>query len=118
MFKYRLELREHAFEMISTISVVSLFLYPLVAGAIQIPLRIALPLAVRGVTAQLALNIETVLGGDLNTTAFTVSVTGILSAVGGQWFVQKLQFSKDNYIIIGVTLGCYANALWYCCKRT
>ncbi|ORY05010.1 hypothetical protein K493DRAFT_275415 [Basidiobolus meristosporus CBS 931.73] len=114
MFKYRRELREHAFEMIPTISIISvasLFLYPLIAGAIQIPSDITLPFAVRGITTPLALNIEAVLGGDVNTTVIMVIVTGILGAVGGQWFVQKLGFGKDDYITIGVTLGCNANAV-------
>ncbi|KAK9719975.1 hypothetical protein K7432_004458 [Basidiobolus ranarum] len=114
MFKYRRELRDHAFEMIPTIGIIScasLFLYPLIAGAMNLPTNVALPFAVRGITTPLAINIETVLGGDVNTTVIMVIVTGILGAVGGQWFLRKLGFSEDDYITIGVTLGCNANAV-------
>ncbi|KAK9709927.1 hypothetical protein K7432_008728 [Basidiobolus ranarum] len=114
MFKYRKELRDHAFEMIPTIvilSVSSLFLYPLVAGAIHITPPRALSFAGRAVTTPLAINIETVLGGDVGMTVVFVILTGIIGAVCGPWFLRCLGVDSKDYVAVGVSMGCNAHAI-------
>ncbi|ORX96993.1 hypothetical protein K493DRAFT_314275 [Basidiobolus meristosporus CBS 931.73] len=114
MFKYRKELAEHAFEMIPTIgilSVSSLFLYPLVAGAIQITPPRALSFAGRAITTPLAINIETVLGGDVGLTVIFVILTGIIGAVCGIRFLRCLGVDPKDYVAVGVSMGCNAHAI-------
>jgi putative effector of murein hydrolase len=87
MFSYRQELRRHFFAIVIpnvTISIGSLFGYPVLCYAIGISSKRSLAFAGRSLTLALATPATKNLGGDVNTNAALAIMSGIMGVLVGQ----------------------------------
>ncbi|KAI8580939.1 hypothetical protein K450DRAFT_235344 [Umbelopsis ramanniana AG] len=114
MFRYRKELKKHAFEMLLTIlcmSIASLFTLPLFAHALGVSPAKSLSLAPRSVTTPLAMVVATMLEADANSTVCFVILTGILGTILGPYLLKLLRVKEDDYVTIGVSMGSASHAI-------
>ncbi|EIN05697.1 LrgB-domain-containing protein [Punctularia strigosozonata HHB-11173 SS5] len=114
MYRYRAEMRRYWFEMLFTVlplSLLSVFIYPLVSRAILISPSRALAFAARSVTTPLAIPMEASLQGDSGFTVLLCIFTGILGAIAGPQMLRVLRVKDSDFITIGVVLGCTASAI-------
>ncbi|KAG2177318.1 hypothetical protein INT43_007975 [Umbelopsis isabellina] len=114
MFRYRVELKKHAFEMLLTIlalSVASLFCLPLFAHAVGVPPSKALSLAPRSVTTPLAMVVANLLEADANSTVCFVILTGILGTIVGPYLLKLLRVRDEDYVTVGVAMGTASHAI-------
>ncbi|KZT54794.1 hypothetical protein CALCODRAFT_438054, partial [Calocera cornea HHB12733] len=114
MYRYRGELKRHAFEMFSTtipLAVLSMFIYPLVGRAIQLSPSRGLAFAARSVTTPMAIPMEATLQGDPGLTVVLCILTGVLGAMAGPTLLRWLRVRDDDFITIGIVLGCTASAI-------
>ncbi|KAI9873169.1 MAG: hypothetical protein M1830_000753 [Pleopsidium flavum] len=94
MFQYRNELKRHFLSIIIpnlTISVASLFGYPLLCHAIGISSKRSLSFAARSLTLALATPATANLGGDLNLVAVLCIMSGILGVLVGPVLLKWLR---------------------------
>ncbi|KAG2184226.1 hypothetical protein INT44_009241 [Umbelopsis vinacea] len=114
MFRYRKELKKHAFEMLLTIlcmSIASLFTLPLFAHALGVSPAKSLSLAPRSVTTPLAMVVASMLEADPNSTVCFVILTGILGTILGPYLLKLLRVKEDDYVTIGVAMGSASHAI-------
>ncbi|EJU02880.1 hypothetical protein DACRYDRAFT_115857 [Dacryopinax primogenitus] len=114
MYRYRGELKCHAFEMFSTtipLAVLSLFIYPLVGRALKLAPSRGLAFAARSVTTPMAIPLEASLHGDPGLTVIFCILTGVLGALAGPSLLRLLRVKPEDYITIGIVLGCTASAI-------
>jgi putative effector of murein hydrolase len=99
MFSYRMELKRHFFAIVIpnvTVSIGSLFGYPVVCYAIGISARRSLAFAGRSLTLALATPAVKNLGGDANTVAALAIMSGILGALIGSKVLDWLKIPEGS----------------------
>ncbi|KAK9765612.1 hypothetical protein K7432_005910 [Basidiobolus ranarum] len=114
MFKFRKEIREYMFEMLLVIpilSVMTIFLYPIICRAIGISIEHSLAFAGRSITTPLAISLITTIGGDVTLGVILVVLTGISGALVGNWILSMMRVHDDDYLTIGVSMGCNSHAI-------
>ncbi|EFX00220.1 hypothetical protein CMQ_7222 [Grosmannia clavigera kw1407] len=114
MYQYRHELRRHFFAIVLpniVLSIISLFVYPVVCHAIGISPERSLAFTSRSLTLALATPAVKNLGGDLNTVSAVALISGVLGVLIGRQLLSWLRIPEDDYITRGVTFGANASAL-------
>ncbi|GAB5587008.1 hypothetical protein Unana1_01908 [Umbelopsis nana] len=114
MFRFRKELKQHAFEMLLTIvfmAIASLFCLPLFAHALGVPPAKALSLAPRSVTTPLAMVVANLLEADANSTVCFVVLTGILGTIVGPYLLKLLKVREEDYLTTGLAMGIGSHAI-------
>lgn len=114
MFQYRHELRRHFLPIILpniSLSIASLFGYPLICHALGIAPARGLSFASRSLTLALAQPATANLGGDLSLVAVLCIVSGILGVLLGPTMLKWMKIPEDDYITRGVTLGANSSAM-------
>ncbi|CAK7213469.1 hypothetical protein SCUCBS95973_001803 [Sporothrix curviconia] len=114
MYQYRHELRRHFLAIVVptvSLSVISLYVYPIVCYHIGINATRSLAFTSRSLTLALAVPAVRNLGGDINTAAAVAILSGVLGVLIGRRILSWLRIPDDDYVTRGVTLGANASAL-------
>ncbi|CAK7219673.1 hypothetical protein SBRCBS47491_003926 [Sporothrix bragantina] len=114
MYQYRHELRRHFLAIVVptiSLSIASLFLYPIVCYHIGISATRSLAFTSRSLTLALATPAVVNLGGDVNTVAAVAILSGVLGVLIGRRVLAWLRIPEDDYVTRGVTFGANASAL-------
>lgn len=97
MYNYRAELRRHFLAIVLpniSISILSLFIYPLLCHSIGISPARSLAFAARSLTLALATPAVSNLGGDTNTVAALAIMSGILGVLIGPRLLRTLRIPE------------------------
>ncbi|TLD36075.1 hypothetical protein E2P81_ATG02964 [Venturia nashicola] len=114
MYQYRQELKRSflpIFIPTISISIASLFGYPVLCHAIGISTARSLSFPSRSLTLALATPATQNLGGDLSLVAVLCILSGIIGVLIGPQLLDLLKIPQDDYITRGVTLGGNSSAI-------
>ncbi|KAG5361497.1 hypothetical protein CJU90_2882 [Yarrowia sp. C11] len=114
LYEYRAELIEHWIMLIVPIGsgAIHFFCYPAICYRLFLTSEQALGFAARSATLALATPVTEGLGGNIQVTAVTGVLSGIVGVLIGDFLLEKVyRVPMDNFMVIGITYGTNSSAV-------
>lgn len=114
LYEYRAELIEHWFMLIVPIGsgAIHFFCYPAICYRLFLTSEQSLGFAARSATLALATPVTEGLGGNIQVTAVTGVLSGIVGVLIGDFLLEKVfRVPMDNFMVIGITYGTNSSAV-------
>ncbi|UZJ55044.1 hypothetical protein CBS101457_004364 [Exobasidium rhododendri] len=114
MYRYRKELKENIVRMMTVLvpcATLSLFFFNWIAALMGLDEVRSLAFTARFMSTPLAIELAANIGADESITVILVVITGILAAIFKDQFFRLMKVNRDDYIIIGITMGSTAGAI-------
>lgn len=114
LYEYRAELIEHWIMLIVPIGSggIHFFVYPTICYRLWLTSEQALGFAARSATLALATPVTEGLGGNIQVTAVTGVLSGIVGVLIGDFLLEKVyRIPMDNFMVVGITYGTNSSAV-------
>jgi len=114
MYRYRKELKENFAKMMVVLlpcASLSLFFWNWIAHQMGMDQVRSLAFTARFMSTPLAIELAANIGADESITVILVVITGILAAILKDQFFHLMRVDREDYIIIGITMGSTAGAI-------
>lgn len=114
LYEYRAELIEHWIMLIVPIGsgAIHFFCYPAICYRLWLTSEQALGFAARSATLALATPVTEGLGGNIQVTAVTGVLSGIVGVLIGDFLLEKVyRVPMDNFMVVGITYGTNSSAV-------
>jgi putative effector of murein hydrolase len=114
MYRYRRELKENIVRMMIVLTAcasLSLFFWNWIAALMGMDEVRSLAFTARFMSTPLAIELAENVGADESITVILVVITGILAAILKDYFFRMMRVDREDYLIVGLTMGSTAGAI-------